>query len=489
MKNNNNEKIAIIGMGCRFPGGANDPETFWSNLKSGKDCITEIPPNRYGTNTVYSSFKDKPGKTITKWGGYIDGFDEFDPAFFGITPREARYMDPQQRKLLEVTWEALEDAAQKPKELAGKDVGVFIGGFTVDYKILQFGGSNFDRLAAHTSTGVMMTMLSNRISYIFDFRGPSMTIDTACSSSLTALHAACQSIKEGGCPMAIAGGVLLQSASQYTIAESKGGFLSPTGFSHPFDDSANGYVRSEGVGVVVLKKLSDALRDGDRIHAVIIGTGVNQDGHTNGITVPNPDAQITLIERVCEEAGIRPGELQYVEAHGTGTPVGDPIEANVLGEVLGRGRKPNTKCYIGSVKSNLGHAESAAGMAGLIKTVMCLKNRQIAPHLHLKRLNPKIEISKWPYEIPTELLAWPEHEGPARAGVNSFGFGGSNAHAILEEAPAVGGQRRATQVGRTKPKLITLTAKDSESLIDLASVYRRQGPRFKPGGRRVYAGS
>lgn len=256
--NQNYEPIAIIGLGCRFPGGANDPNAFWENIKNGKDCITKIPENRFNADAHYSSIKDKPGTVITKWGGYIDGFDEFDPAFFGISPREAEFLDPQQRKLLQVTWEALEDGGQKPAELAGKDIGVFVGAFTVDYQLLQYSDMDFEGIGSHTATGVMMTMVSNRISYIFDFKGPSVTMDTACSSSLVALDMACSSLHRGECSMAVVGGCLLQSAPQYTVSESKGGFLSPTGSSHAFDSSANGYVRAEGIGVVVLKKLKDA---------------------------------------------------------------------------------------------------------------------------------------------------------------------------------------------------------------------------------------
>ncbi|HEX2927837.1 MAG TPA: amino acid adenylation domain-containing protein [Ruminiclostridium sp.] len=472
-QNQNYEPIAIIGMGCRFPGGANDPYAFWENIKNGKDCITKIPENRFNADEHYSSIKDKPGTVVTKWGGYIDGFDEFDPAFFGISPREAEFLDPQQRKLLQVTWEALEDGGQKPAELAGKDVGVFVGAFTVDYQLLQYSDLNFEGIGSHTATGVMMTMVSNRISYIFDFKGPSITMDTACSSSLVAVDMACSSLHRGECSMAVVGGCLLQSAPQYTVSESKGGFLSPTGSSHAFDSSANGYVRAEGIGVVVLKKLKDALRDGDPVNAIILGSGANQDGHTNGITVPNPDSQLKLIKKVCERAGVTPGQLQYVEAHGTGTPVGDPLEANVLGEVLGIGRKNGDKCFIGSVKTNIGHAEAAAGTAGLIKTVMCLKNKQIPPHLHLKEINPKIKIDQWPYEIPGKLESWPEHDGPAMAGVNSFGFGGTNAHLILMEAPEnLSGKKDKTQQKTVRPKIMPVTAKDEQSLADLVNSYK-----------------
>lgn len=397
------EKIAIVGIGCRFPGGACDHRTFWQNLLDGKDCITPTPHDRYDVTTLGSRDKAKPGRLVAGRGGYIDGFDEFDPAFFGISPREATHMDPQQRKLLEVAWEALEDGGQKPAELAGRDVGVFIGAFTLDYKILQFADLRFDTLGAHTATGTMMTMVSNRISYCFDFRGPSVSVDTACSSSLVAVHLACESLRRGESTLALAGGTLLHLAPQYTIAETKGGFLSPEGRSRAFDAGANGYVRAEGVGVVALKRLADAVRDGDPIHAVITASGVNQDGRSNGITVPNADAQVALIQRVCAEAGIAPGDLQYVEAHGTSTPVGDPVEANALGRALAIGREPGAACYVGSVKTNIGHTESAAGIAGLIKTTLSVKHGLIPPHINLERINPAIDLAALPFDIPAQI--------------------------------------------------------------------------------------
>jgi amino acid adenylation domain-containing protein len=462
------DKIAIIGMGCRFPGGASNPSAFWQNLVNGRDCITPTPADRYDVGSLGSSDKAKPGRLVGRRGGYIDGFDQFDPAFFGISPREADYMDPQQRKLLEVAWEALEDGGQKPLALAGQDVGVFVGGFTLDYKILQFSDLSFDTLAAHTATGTMMTMLSNRISHCFDFRGPSLSVDTACSSSLVAVHLACQSLHRRESCLALAGGALLHMTPQYTIAETKGGFLSAEGRSRTFDAAANGYVRAEGVGIVALKRLADALRDGDPIHAVIIGTGANQDGRTPGITVPSPQAQVRLIERVCSEAGILPGSLQYMEAHGTSTPVGDPIEAKALGQALSIGRQPGAKCYVGSVKTNIGHTEAAAGVAGLIKTTLSLKHRKIAPHINLQQVNPDIDLSSMPYEVPRQLTDWPEHDGPARAGVNSFGFGGTNAHVLLEEAPR---RPTAPRVADTPPgslHILPLSGRDAAALAERA---------------------
>ncbi|MFC5663684.1 amino acid adenylation domain-containing protein [Kitasatospora misakiensis] len=473
------EKIAIIGIGCRLPGGASDHRSYWQNLVEGKDCITPTPRSRYDVATLGSRDRAKPGRLVGGRGGYIDGFDEFDPAFFGISGREADHMDPQQRKLLEVAWEALEDGGQKPAELAGREVGVYVGAFTLDYKIVQFSDLSFDTLAAHTATGTMMTMVSNRISHCFDFRGPSVSIDTACSSSLVAVHLAAQSLQRGETDLALAGGTLLHIAPQYTIAETKGGFLSPQGRSRTFDAAADGYVRAEGVAVVALKRLSDALRDGDPIHAVVIGSGVNQDGRTNGITVPNPDAQVTLIERVCAEAGISPGSLQYVEAHGTSTPVGDPIEAGALARALAVGRRPGDKCYVGSVKTNIGHTESASGLAGLIKSALALKHRIVPPHINLERLNPAIDPAGLPYEIPTEPTPWPAHEGPARAGVNSFGFGGTNAHVLLEAAPepapaddALADAPDATPApegGRPVWTVLPLTAREAAALPELAA--------------------
>ena len=468
------DRIAIVGIGCRFPGNVRDHRAFWRNLIDGKDCLTPTPADRYDLATLGSRDRAKPGRLVGGRGGYIDGFDEFDPAFFGISPREAAHMDPQQRKVLEVTWEALEDGGLRPADLQGHEVGVFMGAFTLDYKILQFSDLGFRSLAAHTATGTMMGMVANRVSHCFDFRGPSVSIDTACSSSLVAVHLARQSLLRGETDLALAGGTLLHMAPQYTIAETKGGFLSTDGRSRAFDAAADGYVRAEGVAVVALKRLTDALRDGDPVHAVVIGSGVNQDGRTNGITVPNPDAQAALIERVCAEAGVTPGSLQYVEAHGTSTPVGDRIEAATLGRVLSRGRRPGAPCYVGSVKTNIGHTESAAGIAGLIKTALSLEHRRIPPHLNFERPSPDIDWAALPYTIPTRALDWPAHDGPARAGVNSFGFGGTNAHVLLEEAP----ERTPAAPDATPQQpaytILPLSARDPAALPELAAGVRRE---------------
>lgn len=467
------EPIAIVGMGCRFPGGANDPYQFWENIKNGVDCLKSTPESRWNADVFYSKVKNKKGKMNTRWGGYIDDFDKFDPLFFGISPREAEYIDPQQRKLLEVSWEAMEDGGFKPSTLSEKAVGVFIGGFTVDYKILQFTNPNFKNIDAHTATGVMMTMLSNRISYIYNFKGPSLSVDTACSSSLVAIDLACKSLQQGDSEICLAGGALIMFAPQYTISETQGGFLSPTGFSHAFDDTANGYVRSEGIGVVVLKKLSQAEADGNPIHAVILGSAVNQDGRTNGITVPNPDSQYCLMQKAYRRANVSPSIVQYIEMHGTGTPVGDPIEAQSVGRFLSANRRPQDKCYIGSVKTNIGHTEAAAGSAALIKTVMALKHQQIPPHLHFKTPNPKIAFDQYAYAIPTALTPWPQHEGLAIAGVNSFGFGGTNAHVVLQEYRPKS-PTQEIRLNPEQPKLFLITHSDKESLTQQVQAYSTQ---------------
>lgn len=429
----NEEAIAIIGMGCRFPGGVNSPEEFWELLKNGTDAIVEVPPERWKNTDFYHPDRDKPGKMVTRHGGFIDAIDRFDPEFFGISPHEAHHMDPQQRHLLEVTWEALEDGGQRPELLRGREVGVFVGAFALDYHALQF-GDPFQRDAGpYTAASSMTTMISNRISYIYDFCGPSMTIDTACSSSLVSLHLACESLRKGESELAVAGGVVLIFTPQYTLVESRGGFLSPEGRCKTFDTTADGYVRGEGVGMLVLKRLENAIADGDPIQAVIMASSVNQDGHTPSITVPSSAAQERLIRKTLGKAGISAADVQYVEAHGTGTPVGDPIEARAIAAAYGEGRAESEKLFIGSCKTNIGHTEAAAGVAGLIKTVLCLKHKQIPPNLHFHNPNPAIRFDEWGIRVPVKLEPWPPHDGEAIAAVNSFGFGGTNAHVIVRE--------------------------------------------------------
>lgn len=463
--------IAIIGIGCRFPGKADSPDAYWKLLSEGVDATRDLPPGRWDVAKFYDPEPGKSGKMSTFHGGFLDQIDQFDAQFFGISPREAVWLDPQQRLLLQVAWEALEDAGQAAEQLAGKDVGVFVGGFTLDYQLLQnYGIYSRYQLQTHSATGMMMTMLANRLSYVFDFRGPSMSVDTACSSSLVATHLAAQSIWNGECSVALAGGSNVMIAPNMTIAESKGGFLSPDGRCKTFDRAANGYARGEGAAVVVLKALDRALADGDPIYALISGTAVTQDGRTNGITVPSQPAQEQAMRRAYRAAGIEPSQVQYVEAHGTGTPVGDPIEARAIGAVVADGRAAGEPCLVGSVKTNLGHLEAAAGVAGLIKAALALRHGQIPPHLHLEEPNPAIPFDALRLRVPTVLEDWPADSWPRCAGVNSFGFGGTNAHVVLREAPVTAGT--AARAPRERIYLLPLSARSPEALTDLARAYR-----------------
>lgn len=460
--------IAIVGIGCRFPGNANNVNQFWDLLKNGKDAIVNVPKDRWDRYTYYHEDRGFSGKTVSQRGGFIDNFDKFDPQFFGITPREATFMDPQQRVLLEVSWEAMEDAGIVTKKYAGSNTGVFIGAFTLDYQHVQFSLDHLDQIDLHSATGSMMTLVANRLSYIYDFVGPSMAIDTACSGSLVAIHTACQNIRNNECEMAIAGGVLLNFAPQYTIAESRGGFLSPDGTCKTLDESADGYVRGEGAAVVVLKTLKKAIEDNDQIYSLIIGSAVNQDGQTTGITIPNGESQKVAIKKACAQADIEPTEVQYVEMHGTGTPVGDPIEANAIGETYALGRDKDKPCIMASLKTNIGHTESVAGVAGVIKTSLILKNKQIPPHLHLKNINSGVDLTELNLQVPLELMDYPKCEGVAMAAVNSFGFGGTNAHAILAEAPK-------TQIFSSEAdeqiRIFPISARSEAGLLAMAEKY------------------
>ncbi len=463
-----NEPIAIIGIGCRFP-GANDPAAFWQLLRDGVDAIREIPADRFDHHAFYESDPATPGKMNTRWGGFLGQVDQFDPNFFGISPREASRMDPQQRLLLEVTWEALQDAGQVAERLVGTQTGVFIGIATNDYGQLQW--NDFERIDAYAGTGNALSIAANRISYMFDFRGPSLAIDTACSSSLVAVHLACGSLRNGESTLALAGGVNLILSPAIAINFTKAGAMAPDGRCKAFDARANGYVRSEGAGVVVLKPLSKALADGDPIYAVIRGSAVNQDGRSNGLMAPNPLAQEAVLREAYRQAAVSPGKVQYVEAHGTGTLLGDPIEAKALGAVLGVERPPGRHCALGSVKTNLGHLEAAAGIAGLIKVALALRHREIPPSLHFERPNPHIRFDELPLRVQTTLSPWPAESGSALAGVSSFGFGGTNAHVVLEEAPpAIVGMPDAERT--IGAQLLPLSARSPEALRSLARAYQ-----------------
>jgi acyl transferase domain-containing protein/NADPH:quinone reductase-like Zn-dependent oxidoreductase/NADP-dependent 3-hydroxy acid dehydrogenase YdfG/aryl carrier-like protein len=438
------QPIAIVGIGCRFPGGCNDPVTFWRFLLNRGDAITEVPPDRWDLNRFFDPNPATPGTTYSRWGGFIEGLDQFDAAFFGISPREAVCMDPQQRLLLEVAYEALEDAGQPLGPLAGSNTAVCVGISSYDYGASQTTPTERIRLGPYSSTGSALSIAANRISCCFDFLGPSVAVDTACSSSLTAVHLACQSIWHQGCLLALAGGVnALISADGY-VGFSRLGILSPDGRCKAFDARANGYVRGEGAGIVVLKPLALARADGDRIYALIGATAANQDGRSTGLTVPNQIAQEALLREACRRAGLAPHRIQYVEAHGTGTPVGDPIEARALGAVLAAGRPAGSDCVIGSVKTNIGHLEAGSGAPGLIKTALALFHRMIAPNLHFQSPNPDIPFEQLRLRVAREAEPWPAPLGEAVAGINSFGFGGSNAHVILREATFESGTRNGT---------------------------------------------
>jgi len=416
-------------MACRFPGEASSPDAYWDILKNGKDVVTEVSSERWGTNFYQHPDKKEPGKSYTFAAGVLPQVDEFDASFFGISPREAAQMDPQQRLLLELTWEALEDGRQVPESLAGSDCAVYIGIASTDYAHRRM--DDLSSLDPYSMTGNTASIASNRISYIFDLHGPSVSVDTACSSSLVALHQACNAIWNGDAPTAITGGVNMLLHPFGFVGFSKASMLSPCGRCRAFDATGDGYVRSEGSAVLYLKPLEDAERDGDPIHAVIINTGINSDGRTNGITLPSTEGQAGLLKRVYEGAGISPDDLDYLEAHGTGTAVGDPLEAGALAKALSKHRKKPLP--IGSAKTNLGHLETASGMAGLLKVVLSLKNRAIPPSLHFNEPNPYIDFEGDKLSVVTDFTPLKETKKPLLMGLNSFGFGGANAHAIIEE--------------------------------------------------------
>ena len=431
------EPIAIVGIGCRFPGESNTPEQFWQLLLNNIDAIEEIPIERWNMRAFYDPDFRVAGKINAREGGFIKDIDKFDARFFGISPMEAQRMDPQQRILLEVTFSALEDAGIAWEAIENTNTGVFVGLSAHDYGNMQMAFTERANIGAHTNTGNSFSVAAGRLSYIFNLKGPCVAVDTACSSSLTAVHLACQSIwrKESSC--AIAGGVNAILNPELHIGFSKGGFLSSDARCKSFSEDGNGFVRSEGAGMVVLKPLSVAQREKNPIYAVIRGTAVNQDGRTNGIAVPDVHAQIAMLEKAYMDANVDPGDVQYVEAHGPGTPVGDPIEANSIGTVIGQ--KQPQHCWIGSVKSNIGHLEPGSGIAGLIKLALSLKHKQIPANLHFRKPNSKIDFDKLRLKVPTQNIAWPPGKNGNFAGINSFGFGGSNAHAVLQgyEEPAV----------------------------------------------------
>jgi acyl transferase domain-containing protein/acyl-CoA synthetase (AMP-forming)/AMP-acid ligase II/acyl carrier protein len=463
------EPIAIIGIGCRFP-GADGPAAFWQLLSDGVDAITEIPPDRWDADAFYHPDVTMAGTATTRWGGFLDQVDQFDPEFFGISPRESARMDPQQRLLLEVAWEALEDAGQVPERLAGSHTGVFIGVSTNDYGYLQFGQPAL--IDAYTGTGNALSIAANRLSYVNDFRGPSMAIDTACSSSLVAIHLACRSLRDGECALALAGGANIILSPAISVNFSKAGVMAPDGRCKTFDARADGYVRGEGAGIVVLKPLSRALADIDPIYAVIRGSATNQDGRTNGLMAPSRQSQEAVLAEAYQRADLSPGVVQYVEAHGSGTFLGDTIEAEALGTILAEGRAPGTRCLVGSVKTNIGHLEAAAGVAGLIKVTLALRHRAIPPSLNFAEPNPHIPFDSLPLRVAQTLTPWPENGGRAVAGVSAFGFGGANAHVVMTEAPQVRATRPGDEMAEGRAELLPLSARSPEALAAMAGRYQ-----------------
>jgi acyl transferase domain-containing protein/NADPH:quinone reductase-like Zn-dependent oxidoreductase/SAM-dependent methyltransferase/acyl carrier protein len=429
------EGIAIIGIGCRFPGGVNDAEALWNLLAEGREAVGEVPSDRWNVERFYDAEPGLAGKSIAKRGGFLHGIDQFDPQFFGISPREAPYVDPQHRLLLETAWEAIEDAGLVLDFDRGTDLAVFVGISHNDYQGIQ--GTPWDSagITSHSPTGSAHSIAANRISYCLNLQGPSVALDTACSSALTAVHTACEYIWAGRGVMALAGGVTVMITPGGFIGFSQASMLSPEGRCKAFDASADGFVRGEGAGMVLLKRLSQAVADGDPIHGVVLGTAMNQDGHTNGISLPSPEAQARLVRDACADAGIEPSQIGFVEAHGTGTAVGDPIEAHALAEALCANRPAESPLLIGSVKTNLGHLETAAGIAGLLKAVLVLKYSQVPASLHFRTPNPHIDFTALKLRVPTALEPFPASADPRVASVNSFGFGGANTHVVLTGPP------------------------------------------------------
>nr|VFK24457.1 MAG: malonyl CoA-acyl carrier protein transacylase [Candidatus Kentron sp. MB] len=465
IKSEQTEPIAIIGMGCRFP-GANNPDTYWELLRNGVDAMTEAPSERWDVDAWYDPDPKVPGKTYTRHGGFLSELDRFDPRFFGISPREAVDLDPQQRLLLEIVWEGLENAGQAPDRLSGASVGVFIGAVATEYGSRIVYGYP-ENITAYTFTGNSASVLAGRLSYVLGLQGPTLALDTSCSSSLVAVHLACQSLRTRESELALAGGVNLLLSPESMVTISKLQALSPDGRCKTFDASADGYARGEGCGIVVLKRLSDAMANGDNILAVIRGSAINHDGVSSGLTVPNERAQEKVIRRALENARVTPEEISYIEAHGTGTPLGDPIEVGALGTVFGKNHSSDSPLVIGSVKTNFGHLEGAAGIAGLMKIVLSLQHQEIPPHLHFVNPNPYIDWESLPFRVPTEPRPWSRGKTSRIAGVSSFGASGTNSHVVLEEAPSVEGSE-----GTERPlHVLTLSAKGEEALGELVQDY------------------
>lgn len=477
------EPIAVVAVSCRFP-AAPDPEAFWELLSGGVDAIREVPEDRYDIDEFYDPDPEAPGKIYSRFGGFLDEIDGFDPEFFGISPREAVWIEPQQRLTLETAWEGLERAGYAPAALRGSRTGIFMGVAANEYAHL-LSSESVDKIEPYFITGNALNAVSGRVAFALGLEGPAVAVDTACSSALVAVHQACQALHAGDCDMALAGGVNVLLSPVTVIAASRARMLSPVGRCKTFDASADGYVRSEGCGILVLKRLSDAVRDGDRLLAVISGSGVNQDGASSGLTVPNGGAQQRLIDAVLARAGVAGSEVDYLEAHGTGTPLGDPIEVQAAAAAYGAARDPNRPLLMGSVKTNVGHLESASGAAGLIKVVLALQNGLLPRSLHFDNPSPHIPWDSLPVRVVDEAIPWQTNGRPRRAGVSSFGFTGTNAHVLIEEAPAPAAPEVSTSIetedspqssAEVQPvHVLPLSARSPEALAALA---RRYGAWF-----------
>jgi acyl transferase domain-containing protein/NADPH:quinone reductase-like Zn-dependent oxidoreductase/SAM-dependent methyltransferase/acyl carrier protein len=463
--------VAIIGIGCRYPGGITDPSGFWRLLASGGDAISPVPTDRWAEADWFDPDPAAPGKMSTRWGGFLDRIDEFDAQFFGISPREAMMIDPAHRVLLEVAVEALEHAGQPIDRMAGGQTGIFVGMTTQEYQQHLLRTLPPDALSPYVASGNVMNAAAGRLAYFLGTHGPSVVVDTACSSSLTAIHLACQSLRVGDCQTALAGGVNIVLAPHLGVMFSKWGMMAADGRCKAFDAAADGFVRSEGCGVLVLKRLSAALADGDRIMAVIEGSAINQDGHSSGLTVPNGIAQEAAIRQAIANARVTPNEIDYVEAHGTGTRLGDPIEVDALSTVFGPGRSADCKLLIGSVKTNLGHTEAASGVAGVIKCVLALEHEEIPAQLHFKTPTSEVDWRRLPIEVVARSSPWPKGARRRRAGVSSFGFSGANAHLILAEAPAPDVPPQETGSEPPACQILTVSAKNPRALRMLAERY------------------
>lgn len=471
------EPIAIIGIGCRFPGGIENAKEFGQLLADGKDAIGPVPADRWDVDAYYHPEPGTPGKMYSREGGFLGALDRFDPRFFNISPVEAKSMDPQQRLLLEVAWEAFEHGGQAPQRLFGSQTGVFVGMSNFDFATQMNKQIATADIGSYFGTGSALSVAAGRLSYVFGLTGPSMVVDTACSSSLVSTDLACKSLRSGDCNLAIAAGVNLIFSPETSVNFSKTGMLSVDSRCKTFSATANGYVRSEGCGVLLLKRLSDAIADGDRILAQVVGTAVNQDGPSGGLTVPNGVSQEQVIRKALANARVEPGTIDYIETHGTGTSLGDPIEIEALGRIFAGDRPANQPLVIGSVKTNIGHGEGAAGIAGIIKVVQAMANESFPKHLHLEKPNPHIPWDQLPLRIPLEETPWPRSERPRLAGVSSFGFSGTNAHVIIQEGPRAEKHESPWQ----RPlHLLALSARNQAALKAVAERYHDHLETLEP---------